>query len=256
MWTCITEYYFEGPGYEILTLRQGLNQIMQQALERAPEGGDTKGGAYGKLGLGHIWKALGKPEGISSDGALIHRIQAGDCYLLRNGKWAMALQVWNGDFRDLWDAVLQKWAPHCRYYYLICGDVVESNDIKRKYFTWDYVTQIAFSRQTPEEIRKVFEPYADHRFTIFEDWSDSFLDNRYTYWHQPALKQLLLKLLPRPDLEMYSFLTQFSQKMHLSGLRMCYSTYITICPVHYVERREPFYTIPALEQMRKQGLID
>lgn len=118
------------------------------------------------------------------------------------------------------------------------------------------MTQIAFSRQTPEEIRKVFEPYADHRFTTFEDWSDSFLDNRYTYWHQPALKQLLLKLLPRPDLEMYSFLTQFSQEMHLSGLRMCYSTYITICPVHYVERREPFYTIPVLEQMRKQGLID
>ena len=58
MWTCITEYYFEGPGYEILTLRQCLNQIMQHALERAPEGGDTKGGAYGKLGLGHIWKSL------------------------------------------------------------------------------------------------------------------------------------------------------------------------------------------------------
>ena len=57
----------------------------------------------------------------------------------------MALQVWNGDFRDLWDVMLQKWAPHCHYYYLICGDVVESNDIKRKYFTWDYVTQISFS---------------------------------------------------------------------------------------------------------------
>lgn len=37
---------------------------------------------------------------------------------------------------------------------------------------------------------------------------------------------------------------------------MCYSTYINICPVHYVKRREPFYTIPALEQMREQGLID
>ena len=82
----------------------------------------------------------------------------------------MALQVWNGDFRDLWDVMLQTWAPHCHYYYLICGDVVESNNIKRKYFTWDYMTQIAFSRQTPEEIRKVFEPYADHRFNAESAW--------------------------------------------------------------------------------------
>ena len=82
----------------------------------------------------------------------------------------MALQVWNGDFRDLWDVMLQKWAPHCHDYYLLCGDVVESNDIKRKYFTWDYMTQIAFSRQTPEEIRKVFEPYADQRFNAESAW--------------------------------------------------------------------------------------
>ena len=33
MWTCITEYYFEGPDYEILTLRQCLNQIIQRAPE-------------------------------------------------------------------------------------------------------------------------------------------------------------------------------------------------------------------------------
>ena len=89
MWTCITEYYFEGPGYEILTLRQCLNQIIQHAPERMPDTGNTKSGAYGKLGLGHIWNALGKPEGISMDGALVHRIQPGTAifYGMGNGPW-------------------------------------------------------------------------------------------------------------------------------------------------------------------------
>lgn len=254
MWTCITEYYFEGPGYEILTLRQCLNQIIQRAPERTPDD-KTIANTYGKRGLAHIWQALGKPDGVWYDGALIHRIQAGDCQLLQNGKWAMALQVWNGNCRDLWDTMLRKWAPHCRYYYLTCGEVVESNDIKRKYFSWDYVMQIRFSQQTPEKIRTFFEPYATYRFPDSE-LGRGKLEARYSYWHQPELKQLLLKLNPEPDLAMDDFLDRFSQEMHLSGLRMCYDTYIYIRPVHYVERRPPFYTIPALEKMREQGLID
>ena len=91
------------------------------------------------------------------------------------------------------DAVLQKWAPHCRYYYLICGDVVESNDIKRKYFFWAYVIYAHLSEKIPAIIREA----------LSQNFIAPVLEDGYhehcTYWKEAALRKALLTFLPHPE---------------------------------------------------------
>ncbi|WP_293989733.1 hypothetical protein [uncultured Megasphaera sp.] len=119
-----TVYYFEGPGYEIFPLRTRLNDIFHQ----------WGGGRYW---LGNILHALRGPQDIWHDGYVRDDVHPDDCHLLRNGKWAMRVEVTDGNCRSLWDLMIRKWVPHCRYYYLVYGENgadAETNDLKKKYF--------------------------------------------------------------------------------------------------------------------------
>lgn len=104
-----TVYYFEGPGYEIFPLRTRFNDIFHQ----------WGGGRYW---LGNILHALRGPQDIWHDGYVRGDIRPADCHQLRNGKWAMRVEVTDGDCRGLWDLMIRKWVPHCRYYYLVYGE--------------------------------------------------------------------------------------------------------------------------------------
>lgn len=118
-----THYYFEGPEEEIFSLRTRLNDIFK-TQSHPPSERDKELAALGFVrddgshDLVHILDALEGSKDIRHNGSVCGDISPDACRQLPNGKWSMAMNVDGGNYRDLWDLMLRKWAPNSCYYYL------------------------------------------------------------------------------------------------------------------------------------------
>lgn len=240
-----TVYYFEGPGYEIFPLRTRFNDIFHQ----------WGGGRYW---LGNILHALRGPQDIWHDGYVRGDIRPADCHQLRNGKWAMRVEVTDGDCRGLWELMIRKWVPHCRYYYLVYGENdadAETNDLKQKYFCGDYAVFAKLSDMTPEKLRRVLSQHTVH-FRRADKTNDFYdYDVHYSYWQKEDLRQQLLNLMPCPELSADELIDLVRSKLRGSGIRLCFETRVRIYRIHYLVRDGQQYFMPALEALRKEGQI-
>lgn len=246
-----TVYYFEGPGYEIFPLRTRLNDIFHDTFHCLSEG-------EGRHDLSRIQLNLRGPKNIHCSGYVSGDIRPADCHQLRNGKWAMRVGVTDGDCRSLWNLMIRKWAPHCRYYYLAYGTNdadAETNDLKQKYFFGDYAIFAMLSDMTPEKLRRVLSQHTVHfRRT---DGTDDFYphDIYYSYWQKENLRQQLLPLMPCPELSAKELIDLVSSKLMEPAIRLCFETRVQIYRIHYLVRDGQQYFMPALEALRKEGQI-
>lgn len=248
-----TRYYFEGPGYEIFPLRTRLNDIFQNQshpiLEKDAD----------RHGLSRIWEALQGPEDILPKGFVCSDIHPDACQQLRNGKWAMEVQVDGDSCLDLWDLMIRRWAPHCRYYYLDYGCGCESNDLKHRYFSSDYIVKAWISPYTPERLRRIFTRHTvylqyDYKANFFYKSKPPYI-TRYAHWKREELRRELLRLVPHPELSMDDLVDVVYSKLMTSRMTGLFETFIHIFRIHYLEPDHHRYFIPALEELRQKGQL-
>lgn len=85
-----------------------------------------------------------------------------DCIQPMNDGWAVlsveSMSEWT-PWNNIWESMMSRFATHACYYYYAeefgC-DVVETNDIHHKYFSFDYAVIADFSEDSPEDLKDVF----------------------------------------------------------------------------------------------------
>lgn len=167
----------------------------------------------------------------------------------------MRVEVTDGDCRSLWDLMIRKWVPHCRYYYMIYGADAETNDLKKRYFFGDYAVFAKLSDRTPEKLRRVLSQHTVHfrRADTTNDFYD--YDVHYSYWQKEDLRQQLLTLMPCPELSADELIDLVSSKLIGPAIRLDFETRVQIYRIHYLVRDGLQYFMPVLEALRKEGQI-
>lgn len=265
-----TLYYFEGPGYEIFPLRTRLNDIFtyqaQHAVNKYPDladlGIELDDLSFefddGSHDLVHILDALEGPKDIWHGGAVCEDISPDACRQLRNGKWSMAVNVEGGNCHDLWDLMLRKWAPNCRYYYLAYGDLrdgeAESNDLKHCYFSGDYAVRANLSKNTPEALYQLFS-----RHTMYQRPYFSLIyragDTHFSTWPRQELYRELLTLVPMPELSPDDLADVVASTIGSPLSDGRWGTRVIIRRIHYRLREPHHYFMPVLEELRQKGQL-
>lgn len=258
-----THYYFEGPEEEIFSLRTRLNDIFK-TQSHPPSERDKELAALGFVrddgshDLVHILDALEGSKDIRHNGSVCGDISPDACRQLPNGKWSMAMNVDGGNYRDLWDLMLRKWAPNSCYYYLAYGDFrdgdAESNDVEHRYFSGDYAVRASLSKETPEELARIFR-----RHTLYQ-YSDSNIFSRdhdvyYSQWPREELYRELLALVPLPNLSPDDLADVVASTIGLPLGNGRFGTRAIIRRIHYLVRERHHYFIPVLEELRPKGQL-
>lgn len=235
-------YYFEGLDGEIRFLANRLSYI----FEHMPYP------KYSPSRLEYIWTCLGEPFGIPHDGEVIGTVADGASTNLPG----LCLLVRGEDCRALWDRMLAKWAPHCRYYYLtteyygLHWVVTETNDMYKRYVSADYVMQACVSANTSPQYRALLRKGNGFHLSGVLGRYDEI---HYTFWSGRDLQRLLLPIVPRPDLPIDDWVYLANRK--LRRIRFCEDTSISVTAVRRTARQGRTYVIPSLERMRQQGII-
>ena len=159
---CYTKYRFEGPTREIQHMGQCLYQYLQDEcdfLEVSPF-------TYQQTGSGRLTLCLEM-----------------------NTEYA----PWS----EFGPEVLKTWGPHSKYYYYAEEFGLEgawTNDIKGRYFPWNYAILVWKPEALTPGVKKLFVDNAEYR--LREDQYKIY----FSYWTKKELAQALRPLISRSDL--------------------------------------------------------
>ena len=194
---CYTKYIIEGPEAE----RKTLADFFEEAWLRAEHAGSR----LPQIPLRNLLLAVGiKETAIALHGNLIGNIVSRDdaIFFETETEW--------GACNDVWDAILRRIAPNCRYYYCeerFYSSVFTTNDVWKKYFPGDFAVTARIARGKRSCWQDAF---GKKEYLRRYDECDLY----FSVWEAPVLCKLLRQWLHLERAHVDELIPRFEHACH------------------------------------------
>lgn len=162
-------------------------------------------------------------------------------YSQENGElWILAFKS-KDEKKDeyFWYAKMQQIAPHCQCYFFN-ESYAYSNDIYRKYFTYDYITRATVGKRTPSRLWRAFS-----QCCVYTSKADElYMKNHFifhSYWRAENLKYQLQLFLNDERMDLPALIDTF--KYWLRHYRDFLDFHLVIWRVRYVIGKQQEYLL-------------